>query len=97
MSFRAAFDTVAVTKAAQPDLHKIATEIGQKAARRMRFSRHQDPDAWVTEDLPDGRVRVGLTSSFGHLDEWGGARSRPSGALRSAAAEAGDFKPAPKP
>lgn len=92
LDFASVFDKAEMVDAARPALREVAEGIRDRAAARFRFSRHQNRARFWIEDTEEG-VNVSLDSSFGHLDEWGGPKSRPSGAMRSAAAEAGEFTP----
>lgn len=97
MGYTAAFDWVAIAKAAQPQLHKVAESIADTAAPRFIYTRHRNRSHFKITDHADGTVNVAQTDGDAHLDEYGtGTGGRPAGAMRSAAIEHGHYTPNPK-
>lgn len=96
---RVDLDADAVQKAIREQLLTIAGGIADVA--RSRSAMHElRGDKWGPRAAVRGSAVVVTTSfPFAHLDEFGGpnVRSTPTGAMRSAAAEAGRFIPAAKP
>lgn len=93
-------DEDALAEAIRPQLEAIGEQIIVIAAAGYRFSENRDPSSFSVQSDDDG-VRVAATGKqskhFAHLDEWGSIRSRPTGAMRNAAARFGRFEPTPKP
>ena len=88
-------DVAAIAEVAQDQLVEIAERIAADARRgyRQHELKTDDPRVGVVVEAGNSGVRVVTHNSLAHLDEWGGDRvySTPSGAMRSAAARAGNF------
>lgn len=76
--------------AALDALAETAEKIAQGTARRAKDHEYRDS---VTVVRMKRMARTTTDNSFAHLDEWGSLNNPPTGAMRSAAAEAGRFVP----
>lgn len=76
-------------------LMEIGEEIADATARGAQMAEYRFRPSLKVTPIPGG-VRVSTHNSLAHIDEWGGAnvRSHPTGAMRAAAADAGQFRPA---
>lgn len=92
-------DLAAVEAAAAPQALAIAEKIaaGARANYRFRALKTNDPKIGVIAEPTAFGARVITYNSFAHWDEWGTVTLKPSGAMRSAAARVGLFRPSPKP
>lgn len=95
-----ALNAAAVEEAALAQVTTIAQSIADTASDRYQQTALRPGGSHAPEvEIRDGHPVVTTSWPFAHLDEWGGANvhSSPTGAMRSAAIEAGTFTPAEKP
>lgn len=91
------FNPAALAEAVIPQLEDIAEDIAADARRGYQQSelKTANPGNGVIVESGKSGVRVVTYNSFAHLDEYGGPNvySTPTGAMRSAAARHGNFRP----
>jgi len=92
MTFRLnpAAATLAARHAASPGVAAAAQRIAAGTRTRALASSYRES---VETSLTADGAWVGTDDPFAHLDEWGSINNPPTGAMRSAAAEAGRFVP----
>lgn len=76
-----------VKREALPQLREVAEQIAADTWANLEFSGGKSAPVEVEEN--DTWVTVAIAGPFGHLEEWGGAKSPPRAPLRRAAEASG--------
>lgn len=68
---------------------RLGQELADRTKANATFKSYKKSVRWSIRNSPKDGVLVYTKDSFAHLDEWGGAKSSPSAAMRRACESVG--------